>query len=192
MSAQAEAAPGPEPEPAWVEDVLGFWFGLPHACWWHRDAAFDAGVRARFLALHEALRAEPAPALASPRAALAAVIVLDQFSRNMFRDDPCAYASDALARGIALAAIDAGWDADMPREARLFLYMPLEHSEDLADQQRAVALIGALGDPEWTHFAEAHRRVIARFGRFPHRNAILGRVSSAEEEASLHEPMGRF
>lgn len=188
--ARAEAAAGAEP--AWAEDVLGFWFGLPHACWWHKDAAFDAEVRARFLALHEAIRAEHAPALASPRAALAAVIVLDQFSRNMFRDDPRAYASDALARGIAVAAIDAGWDADMARQARLFLYMPLEHSENLADQHRAVALIGALGDPEWTHFAEAHRRVIARFGRFPHRNAILGRVSSDEEEASLHEPMGRF
>lgn len=190
MSAQAEAATGTEP--AWAGEVLGFWFGLPHACWWHKDAAFDAEVRGRFLALHEALRARPGPTLASPRAALAAVVVLDQFSRNMFRDDPRAYASDALARGIAVAAIDAGWDADMEKEARLFLYMPFEHSENLADQHRAVALIGALGDPEWMHYAEAHCRVIARFGRFPHRNAILGRASSEAEDASLHEPMGRF
>ena len=179
-------------EPAWVEDVLGFWFGLSHACWWRKDPAFDAALRERFLALHALLHAAPEEGLASPRAALAAVIVLDQFSRNMFRDDPRAYASDALARRIAGAAIQAGWDAGMAREERLFLYMPLEHSEDLADQRRAVALIGALGEAEWTQFAEAHCRVVARFGRFPHRNAILGRASSAEEAASLHEPMGRF
>lgn len=188
--ATAQAAAGAEP--AWIEDVLGFWFGLPHACWWHKDAAFDALMRERFLALHELLCAEPTQAMDSPRAALAAVVVLDQFSRNMFRDDARAYAADAVARGIAVAAIEAGWDAGMAQEERLFLYLPLEHSEELADQYRAVALIGALGDAEWTRFAEAHCRVIARFGRFPHRNAILGRVSSAEEEASLHEPMGRF
>ncbi|MGN6513710.1 MAG: DUF924 family protein [Lysobacteraceae bacterium] len=189
MSAQAEVADGAEP--AWVGDVLGFWFGLPQDCWWRKDAAFDDAVRTRFLGLYERLRAVSA-APASPRAALATVIVLDQFPRNMFRDDPRAYATDPLARGIAVAAIEAGWDAGLAREERLFLYLPLEHSEDVADQRRAVALIGALGDPDWTRFVEAHCRVIERFGRFPHRNAILGRASTAEEEASLREPMGRF
>lgn len=189
---RADADPAAHGEPAWVGDVLGFWFGLPRARWWRKDAEFDALVRARFLGLHGALRAAPSAAMTSPREALAAVIALDQFARNIFRDDPRAYAGDALARRIALAAIDAGWDAGLADEERLFLYMPLEHSEDLADQRRAVALMRALGDEEWTHFAEAHCRIIERFGRFPHRNAILGRASTAEEEASLHEPMGRF
>jgi uncharacterized protein (DUF924 family) len=183
------------------DEVLAFWFGdvagddfaSRNTIWFRKNEAFDAAVRDRFASLHaEAAAGHLSAWEDEPRSALALVIVLDQFSRNMFRDDPRAYASDALARGIAVAAIDAGWDADMAREARLFLYMPLEHSESLSDQHRAVALIGALGDPEWTHFAEAHRRVIARFGRFPHRNAILGRVSSDEEDASLREPMGRF
>lgn len=179
-------------EPAWVADVLGFWFGLPQERWWRKDAAFDETVRMRFLSLHEALRAADAGMYRSPRAALAAVIALDQFGRHLFREDPRAYAADPLARRIAVAAIDAGWDGGLSHNERLFLYMPLQHSEHLADQRRAVALIAALGDAELDRYAEAHCRIIARFGRFPHRNAILGRVSSAAEEASLHEPMGRF
>ncbi|HSR64606.1 MAG TPA: DUF924 family protein [Xanthomonadaceae bacterium] len=179
-------------EPAWVGDVLDFWFGMPEDLWWRKDAGFDDRIRARFLALHESLLAGGGHGIASPRAALAAVIALDQFGRNMFRGDPRAYAADPVARKIALDAIDAGRDAGMAKDERLFLYMPLQHSEDVADQRRAVALVAALGDAELTHFAEAHCRIIERFGRFPHRNGILGRASTAEEEASLQEPMGRF
>ena len=190
---ERRAAPSRAPgEPAWVGEVLDFWFGeLAYDQWWDKDPAVDAQVCARFLPLHERL-AQDGLRAGTPREALAAVIALDQFPRHLFRDDPRAYATDPLARGIAIAAIDAGFDADMADAERMFLYMPLQHSEDAGDQARALALMQALGHDGWTRFAVAHKRIIERFGRFPHRNAVLGRVSTAEEIASLDEPMGSF
>jgi uncharacterized protein (DUF924 family) len=131
-------------------------------------------------------------ATADPRVALATVIVLDQFPRNMFRGQPRVYATDAQALAVAKAAIAGGLDRALPKDGRLFLYMPLQHSEDAADQRLSVELVSALGDESLTRFALAHQRIIERFGRFPHRNAILGRSSTPEELASLDEPMGRF
>jgi len=178
---------------SWCDDVLHFWFDdLSSDQWWRKDAALDARIRERFLPLYERLAARPVAATTDPRVALATVIVLDQFPRNMFRGQPRVYATDAQALAVAKAAIAGGLDRALPKDGRLFLYMPLQHSEDAADQRLSVELVAALGDEELTRFALAHQRIIERFGRFPHRNAILGRSSTPEELASLDEPMGRF
>jgi uncharacterized protein (DUF924 family) len=180
-------------EPSWVGDVLEFWFGeLSIAQWFARDDALDARICERFLALHEWLLAQEGPWAMTARGALAAVIVLDQFSRNLFRDDPRTYAADPLARRISRRAIELGLDAAMTTHERLFLYMPFEHSEDIADQALAVDLISALCDAELTRYAIAHRDIVERFGRFPHRNALLGRASTPGEIAFLQEPMSSF
>jgi uncharacterized protein (DUF924 family) len=177
----------------WCDEVLHFWFdALSPGEWWQKDPVLDARIRGHFGALYETI-ASQAPSLPTDaRAALATVIVLDQFPRNMFRDHARAYATDAKALGLAKAAIDAGLDRSLSKDERLFLYMPLQHSEDARDQRRSVELVSALGEPELTRFALAHQRIIDRFGRFPHRNAILGRSSTPEELASLAEPMGSF
>jgi uncharacterized protein (DUF924 family) len=180
-------------EPAWVGDVLRFWFEeIAHADWFKRNDAVDAQISDRFLALHARLLAEHAHRLATPRAMLAAVIVLDQFSRNMFRDDDRAYAADPIARRIARSVIDQGLDAAMAAQEKRFLYLPFEHSEDARDQRLSVSLIEPLGDPEMTEYAIAHQVIIDRFGRFPHRNAILGRESTPEEIEFLKLPMSSF
>jgi uncharacterized protein (DUF924 family) len=179
---------------SWVKEVLGFWFGeLGREGWFRKDAALDQAIRDRFTLLYEVLTTWPAEdALASPERALATVIVLDQFSRNMFRDSPQAFAADALAREIAAGAIARGFDKEIAKDRRVFLYLPFEHSEDAADQARCVALTSALGDAEYTKYAELHKAVIDRFGRFPHRNAVLGRASTPEEIAFLKEPGSAF
>lgn len=184
----------PAGEPAWVDEVLRFWFGeLRPADWFAKSDALDATIRTRFAPLHarlaagEARRLEPAP-----RTLLAAVVVLDQFSRNLHRDDARAFATDPLARELAQRALAQGLDRGLSPAERLFLYLPFEHSEDAADQALAVRLVEALGDPGWTRYAQAHKDIIDRFGRFPHRNAVLGRVSTPEELALLDTPMGRF
>lgn len=180
-------------EPAWVDEVLRFWFEeLSAAQWWRKDKALDARIRERFLDLHFRILAQGDPQLDTPRATLATVIVLDQFPRNMFRGDARAYAADPLARRVAKQAIAAGLDAALTKDERLFLYLPLQHSEDAGDQQLGFELTAALGDDNLTEFALVHKRIIDRFGRFPHRNAVLGRVSTPEEIASLREPMGSF
>jgi uncharacterized protein (DUF924 family) len=174
--------------PGWDREVLDFWFGeLTPRDWFAGGPALDARIRERFADLHARLVREDGAGIAGPSAHLAAVIVLDQFSRQMFRDDARAFAADPLARQLADAALRAGFDADMPVEQRLFLALPFEHSEDAADQARAVALTEALGNAQWTQYARAHQDIIARFGRFPHRNAVLGRVSTPDEEAFLAE-----
>jgi uncharacterized protein (DUF924 family) len=180
-------------EPAWVEQVLDFWFrkiGAIH--WFSRSAEIDDEIRARFLKLHEELVAAEGEGLDSRRAMLAAVVVLDQFSRNMFRGSPQAFAADPLARRLARQAIERGLDSGFSPEERLFLYLPFEHSEDRDDQAYSCELIGRLGNDDWTRYAQAHKAIIDRFGRFPHRNAALGRTSTAEELALLKEPMGSF
>jgi uncharacterized protein (DUF924 family) len=122
----------------------------------------------------------------------ATVIVLDQFSRHLFRGDPRAFQSDEAARRLAKAAIDAGHDLGFPPKQRLFFYLPLQHSEALADQERSVALTAMLGNAEWDLHARQHEALIVRFGRFPHRNAVLGRSSTPEELQALQEDGNSF
>ena len=173
---------------SWQREILDFWFGLESEQHWEVDPALDAACRERFLADWEEQRARPASDfLGSPDEALAAILLFDQMPRNMFRRDPRSFATDPLARDIAAGAVERGYDSELPVERRIFLYMPFEHSEELADQDRSVALFEAIGDDFYTDFARKHRDVIARFGRFPHRNALLGRESTAEERAYVAE-----
>lgn len=181
-------------EPAWIVDVLSFWFvETPPEAWFKRDEAFDATIRRRFADLIGKVAALPPDvATQTARQALAATIVLDQFPRNIHRDSARAFACDAAARAIATEAIGKGFDCGLGMYERLFLYLPLEHSESLQDQERSVTLISALGDPELTRYAIAHRDIVARFGRFPHRNAALGRQSTPGETAFLQQPGSSF
>ena len=169
----------------WADEVRSFWFAQPPARWFKRDAAFDADIRERFMDLWEEQRGSTVDAfLASPTQALGAIILFDQFPRNMFRDDARSFATDHLALAIAGQALDRGYDANMSKDERTFLQMPFEHSEVLDDQERAVALFVALGDPELIDFARKHHAIIERFGRFPHRNAVLGRTPRPDEIAA--------
>lgn len=178
----------------WPGDVLTFWFrDTPPEQWFKKDQAFDKAIRKRFLALHEVLTAKPTEGLfADARTALAAVIVFDQMSRNMFRDTPRAFATDPVALWIAQAAIAQGFDAGMTKDERSFLYLPFEHDEGAQSQAKCVALMATLQDPELSKWAEAHKAIIDRFGRFPHRNLILGRDSTAEEIEFLKQPGSSF
>ncbi len=171
-------------------DVLRFWFGvLKPEQWWERDDTVDQEIKTRFAPVYLRLADEvPKSWLASPQGRLAAVIVLDQFPRNMFRDDPRAYASDAAALKLAKDTIDSGDDKKLATEQRSFLYMPFQHSEDLAVQEESVELFRSLGDANQIDFAEKHKQVIDRFGRFPHRNEVLGRETTAVEKLFLKEP----
>jgi len=178
---------------AWVDAVLRFWFvECDEQDWFGKDAAFDEAIRVRFMPLHRQLQSQPDLVAHSPRQALAAVVVLDQFPRNMFRNDPRAYATDIQALRIARAAIASGFDKTLANSQRLFLYLPFEHSENLNDQATGCELTAATGDPRWTRYARAHKAIIERFGRFPHRNAVLGRPSTPEELAFLETPGSGF
>lgn len=178
----------------WIGDVLRFWFDeLGRKAWFAKSDAIDEAIRERFLILYEVLTTWPVEdALATPARALATVLVLDQFPRNLFRDSAEAFASDPIAREVADAAIARGLDKDLDTDQRLFLYLPFEHSEDARDQARAVELISALGDDEYTRYAIAHKEIIDRFGRFPHRNDVLGRAPTPEEAAFLKQPGSSF
>jgi uncharacterized protein (DUF924 family) len=167
-------------------DVLAFWRAAGPDKWFKKDAAFDAEIVSRFSALwREAAAGALAGWEVAPESALSLVLVLDQFPRNMFRGKADAFANDALARAVAGRAIVRGFDRQVPVSERLFFYLPFEHSESLADQERAVALMGTLDNPDLTRWAELHAEVIRRFGRFPHRNSALGRASTREEQAFL-------
>lgn len=180
-------------EPYWINEVLAFWFDeLDEADWFSGGPRTDEDIRLRFLALHLQLVATDAAGIQEPHALLAAVVVLDQFSRNLFRGDPRAYASDPIARRLAEQAIAAGHDQALPPRQRLFLYLPFEHSEHVADQARAVELVSSLGNPGWTHYAQLHKDVIDKFGRFPGRNATLGRPSTPAEVEALKGPNASF
>ena len=180
-------------EPVWVSDVFRFWFEeVTKDHWFSRSDEIDAQIRQRFLTLHEQLVEQDGPGVTAPRPLLAAVIVLDQFSRNMFRGTPRAFAADFIARRLAKTAVEQGFDAAMSKQERLFLYLPFQHSEDGEDQVLSLRLFDQLGDEEWTRYALAHKAIIDRFGRFPHRNATLNRPSTAAEIALLKEPMGSF
>lgn len=176
------------------EDVLHFWFNeLQPAQWWRKDPALDAQITDRFRALFDvAEKGALDHWQQTPEGSLALVILLDQFPRNMFRDTPRAFASDANALTIARSALQKGLDASLPEAQRHFLYMPFMHSESLADHDQAMTLFSALGDESSLKAERQHRDIIARFGRYPHRNAILGRESTPAEQAFLEQPGSSF
>ena len=174
--------------------VLAFWFAPGNEVRWFRaDPSFDAAIARRFTASVEAAsRRELDGWAARPDGSLALCLLLDQFPRNIWRGTPRAFSCDAMARAVAGAALAAGHDRDLTPAQRHFLFLPFEHSENLADQERCVALMHDLGDAEMLDYAQRHRDVIARFGRFPHRNAILGRQSSPAEIEFLQQPGSSF
>ena len=169
----------------WRGDVLKYWFGLDPDRWWKAEPHLDDEIRERFLELWSEKRQLPVSSFtADPLTALAGVILFDQFPRNMFRGHAEQFATDTLALCIARAAVDAKLDDELEPRERGFLYMPFQHSEDLPDQQRSVGLFTALGDDHLLGYAIKHREVIERFGRFPHRNPILGRTPRPAEIAA--------
>jgi uncharacterized protein (DUF924 family) len=169
----------------WRGQVLKFWFALQPDQWWRGTPELDEEIEERFRELWEEKRQLPASSfLDDPLTALAAVILLDQFPRNMFRNHADQFSTDPLALAIAKGAIDSGLDEQLEPKERAFLYMPFQHSEDLDDQRRSLLLFTSLGNQEMLHYAKLHHDVVRRFGRFPHRNAILGRSPRAEEIAA--------
>jgi uncharacterized protein (DUF924 family) len=173
------------PSPA---DVVTFWREAGPDRWFNKDAQFDAEIRARFLALHEAAALGDLKDLeAIAEGTLALLILLDQFPRNMFRGTARSFATDPEARALAASALLNGFDAQVAPEMRSFFYLPFEHSEDMADQERGIALYTAAGDADGLKWAHIHADIIRRFGRFPHRNAALGRTTTPEEQKFLDE-----
>jgi uncharacterized protein (DUF924 family) len=167
-------------------EILAFWREAGRDRWYRQDGAFDDEVRRRYLALwHEAAAGKLASWEASDEGALALAIVLDQFPRNMFRGDPRTYSTDAMAREVASRAIDRGADARIDPALKEFLYLPFMHSEHLSDQLRCVDLFRKSGDAENLKYAEGHADIVRRFGRFPHRNRLLDRRTTPEEQAFL-------
>jgi uncharacterized protein (DUF924 family) len=185
-SSQAGDDSGPRTMIASPEAVLEFWRGAGPDKWFEKDTSFDDEIGRRFLATYEAAAAGAfADWEATPEGALALVIVLDQFPRNIFRNSSRTFAADPLARAAAERAIARGFDLQAPLPIRQFFYLPFEHSESLADQERGVALVRATGDADLMKWAERHADIIRRFGRFPHRNRVLGRATTIEEQAFL-------
>lgn len=190
--------------PTTAQDVLDFWFAEANAAhWFAADDGFDARIRERFGAVAQAAAegrlddwARTAPGW------LALLIVLDQFPRNLYRNDPRAWAADVGAQRVALSGLARGDDRQLPAVQRVFAYLPLEHAEDIALQRRSVALFEALAaaaEPgqralfeDYLDYARRHQQVIVRFGRFPHRNAVLGRPSTPEELHYLAQPGAGF
>jgi uncharacterized protein (DUF924 family) len=173
-------------------EVLQFWFEDHPKDWFAKNPGFDAAVRSRFIDLHAAAAIGRLAHWAdAARSCLALVIVLDQFPRNMFRGEARAFATDAPARAAARVILQRGWDKAMNQPERLFAYLPFEHSESLADQDRSVELMQDF-DAEQLRYAVRHREIIERFGRFPHRNGILGRESTAAEIEFLKLPGSGF
>ncbi len=189
-----------------IDDILEFWFGRPddagyggkREIWFEKNDDFDAEIRDRFMTDWEAAEAgQLDPMQRTARGALALVILLDQFPRNIFRGDPRAFATDAQAREVAGAAIACGFDKALTPVERRFFYLPFEHGENLADQARCARYMREHLPPDAERdqsieYARRHRVIIERFGRYPHRNAALGRTSTAEEIAFLDEPNSSF
>jgi uncharacterized protein (DUF924 family) len=196
-----------------IEDILDFWFGEPNelGCsspehrkrWWTKSDAFDESIKSQFLNDYEAIVAGDREAWRNTaRGALAYIIVLDQFSRNMFRGTLKMFAADELAREACWEGLDAGFDAELSFDERVFFYLPLEHSEEIADHRQCIDLFNALLDrsPEpleadaknYLDYAEQHKAIIDQFGRYPHRNETLGRPSTPEEAEFLEEPGSSF
>ena len=177
------------PPTDWAAQLLSFWFDA-HGFddWYGGGPAFDAEVRDLAEEWHEALRSQPAQTfLTDPDTALAATILFDQVPRNLSRGHADAFATDDLALAIARGIVAKGWDQQWPDARRQFAYLPFEHSEDIADQRESLRLMGQLADPMFADYAKKHFDIIDRFGRFPHRNAVLGRTTRPEEEAAVEE-----
>lgn len=174
--------------------IIEFWFtAAKPQQWWAKDPQFDQLIAAKFRAIHAAAaRSELYAWRDSAAGRLAEVIVLDQFSRNLYRDSPLAFAQDSLALALAQEAVAAGADRELTPEQRVFLYLPYMHSESLRMQDIAVELYRANGIASNLHFAQRHRDIIVRFGRFPHRNQVLGRPSTAAEREFLRQPGSAF
>lgn len=191
----------PIPSP---NEVLQFWFSeRSRPLWFEKNQAFDDEIRRRFgAAVDAACNGELESWSRTPESALALVLLLDQFTRNVYRGTPRAFAGDARARAVARAAIDRGLDRQLPLDRRHFFYLPFEHSENADDQRRCVALFRAWAEAhdgaqrdramEQMKYVYRHQEIVERFGRFPHRNAILGRESTPEELAFLNEPHSSF
>lgn len=177
-----------------AEQILHFWFeALQPDDWFRRSDTVDAQIRQRFADCHRAAAAaELADWRREPTGRLAEILVLDQFSRNLFRESPDAFACDGMALVLAQEAIALGVDGALSSEQRVFMYMPMMHSESLEIQRESLRLYTALGREDNLAFARRHAEIIERFGRFPHRNAVLGRPSSFEEQAFLREPGSSF
>jgi uncharacterized protein (DUF924 family) len=175
-----------------IAALLDFWFAPETAPkWFAKDAAFDATLRTRFGTLPQSAAAGALDHwAATAHGALALVLLLDQLPRNLYRDDARAFVNDPHALAIARSALARGFDRGLPEQMRQFLYMPFMHAEELAAQERCCTLFA--DQPEQRKYAEAHRDIIARFGRFPHRNAVLGRASTPEETAFLAGPNASF
>lgn len=176
----------------WVDDVLDFWFGeLTYEDWFGGSAELDERIRTRFGDLYEEKKnGFDVKAVDDPRTALAAIILFDQFPRNIYRRSAAAFGTDDLALGIARRALEKSFDAEADAQAKSFYYMPLMHSEVSADQERCVDLFRALGNEGGLKYAIEHRDIITEFGRFPHRNLALGRDSTPAEIAFLEQHAG--
>ena len=169
----------------WAKEVLDFWFSHGWEAWWQRDDAFDKEIRDRFGILWARMARRPVEDFTGDaRNALAAIILFDQFPRNMFRDHADQFATDHMALAIAKRAVEQGYDDGMKKEERVFLYMPFMHSEEHKDQVQSLLLFTALGEDEPLRYARMHHDVIEQFGRFPHRNMALGRKPTAMELAA--------
>ncbi|MCY7387746.1 MAG: DUF924 domain-containing protein [Burkholderiales bacterium] len=201
MTTKTDSTPSAVHSPA--DEILAFWFGTgeehgkSRAAWFKKDPAFDNEIRSRFLRTYElAASGQLSGWNSRPQTCLALIVVLDQFPRNIFRGDPRTFATDALAREATLHALEQGFDLALKPVERQFIYLPLEHSEALADQQQCVKLMQALSGFAETRdlhvWAEKHLVIITRFGRFPHRNAGLGRDSTPEEIEFLKQPGSGF
>ena len=167
-------------------DIVGFWLGAGSAKWFKKVPAFDEAIRLKFEPTHHrAARGEYDAWAATAEGALALLLLLDQFPRNLYRGSGHAFATDPKARAIARAAVERGFDRQVEPALRNFFYLPFEHSEDLADQDFGLALCAEAGVADDIKWAGVHREIIVRFGRFPHRNEALGRVTTAEEQAFL-------
>ncbi len=179
-------------EAAKATEVLKFWFERDRKAWFEKNPAFDEEIGSCFLPLYEMAAGRKLEAWKQEsRSCLALVILLDQFPRNMLRNDASAFAADHLALDAARTIVENGWDKDMSSDERTFAYLPFEHSETLADQLRCCELMRPLGE-ELYRYALRHKGIIERFGRFPHRNAVLGRASTPEEIEFLKQPGSGF
>jgi uncharacterized protein (DUF924 family) len=179
-----------------AQSIIDFWFKeVSPKQWWTKSAEFDQLIRHRFLSLYEeTLGGQHLDWLNSAQSCLARIIVLDQFPRNMFRDKPESFQTDVLALAATKHAISLGFDTGMPSQHKAFLYMPFMHSEALDDQTKAIELFTAAGSDleENLKSSQRHKAIIEQFGRFPHRNQILGRASSEAEIVFLKQPGSRF
>ncbi|BBB27070.1 DUF924 family protein [Amphritea japonica] len=176
------------------QEIINFWFSeIDNAQWFIKDVKFDQLIIERFSEIHtQAVACELFPWRKTASGSLAEIIVLDQFSRNMFRDTPQSFAHDTLALALAQSAIEKGFDTELSEEKRPFFYLPFMHSESLMIHTEAERLYAQLGNPSSAEFEHKHKVIIERFGRYPHRNEVLGRISTPEEKIFLTSPDSGF